>query len=232
MRLSDPLQKWLWQCEIPQACHRQDESLRKARDEICVPERACCSNLCIVKAKDEWVRFTSLFVCSLFLSLSLWFPPTNASSCFFFRLAFGRWTVFFLLLPSSFLEQFGSSFKWSGRDVGRGILITYINICIHAGWPSESSVTSSLSPSSHPDTLIYLLCSAIQKDLEQPGDISIATQLHSADGYAALFYALFSGGQIKPAMEAAVESKEGSQWGAARTARVSSVSFFFLFLAV
>lgn len=72
---SDPLKKWLWQCEIPQTRHCEDESLRKARDEICIPERACCSNLCIVKAKDEWVRFTSPFVCSFF-------PPTNGSSCF------------------------------------------------------------------------------------------------------------------------------------------------------
>ncbi|KAF0041101.1 hypothetical protein F2P81_006999 [Scophthalmus maximus] len=31
----------------------EDESLRKAKDEICIPERACCSNLFIVKAKDD-----------------------------------------------------------------------------------------------------------------------------------------------------------------------------------
>lgn len=101
--VSDPLKKWLWQCEIPQTRHCEDESLRKARDEICIPERACCSNLCIVKAKDEWVRFTSPFVCSFF------FHPQMALPASSFRLALRRWIVL----------QFSSSFKWSGRDVGR-----------------------------------------------------------------------------------------------------------------
>lgn len=72
-------------------------------------------------------------ICLLSLSLSLaGFHPQMLLPASFSDLPSGG-ERFFLPLPSSFLEQFSSSFKWSGRDVGRGILITYINICIQAG---------------------------------------------------------------------------------------------------